>query len=761
MEKSKAYIKLTGISVGMIGLVGLIGWLWNIPVFRSLIPGYVAMKVNTGWCLILSGIALLLHTLQSRKWKKWAGLSAFVVLAYSVLSLSEALFTYDIGIDRFLMTNREFSSDPGGMTPTTAICFAQINFVLLTVNFKNKLLLVINQYLLHICTLLSFMAILGYIFQVPEFDQLSFITSITLQTAIGIFFLSIAASLINPQSGITGLFTGQQLGNRLARKFFLQMVFAILIISYVLFLSLKNQVVSIGFGVAFCTLVFTLGSLFLILMASNALNKNDLERTKAEESLFSVATFLDMTPDPIMIVDDTGCIQIINNQTETVFGYGKDELLGKQVNMLLSGDVEKRNLKSRGLFFNLHSIPEKSISIEVTAKRKNGGQMPVEISLSPFKMETLTWMSAAVRDITHRKEEEKKLSQLATIIESSVDAIISKNLNGIILTWNKGAELLLGYTSDEVVGKHISFLFPPELIEEESIFMNKILNGGSVDQYETIRIRKDKSRINASITLSPIKDRYNKIIGVSKILRDITKNKEAEEKLRKYAILESKSKEMEQFAYIASHDLREPLLTIKNYMKLFVKDYGEGLNEESLQYIDAVIRASSRMDTLIRNLLDYSRLSQLKNLEQTDLNILIKEVIDDLNSVILKNDAKIIVEHLPTVNVYPLEFKLLFQNLITNAIKFRKKYLTPEIHISASNMNSAWQFQVSDNGIGIADEDKEKVFLMFKRLHSRSEYEGTGIGLAHCKKIVELHNGNIFIESELGKGSTFKFSILT
>jgi PAS domain S-box-containing protein len=679
--------------------------------------------------------------------------------------LSQNFFQYNLGIDQFFITDPELKADgnfyPGRMAPITAICFAQISFALLTIDSRKKKLLILDQYLLHLSTLLSFTALLGYLFQVRGFYHFSFVTSIAFQTAISIFFLSIAASLLNPDLGVTGLFTGEPLGNKLAKKFFLQMIFTVLIISYVLFISVKTQLVGIGFGVAFYTLTVILICLFLILRMSNVLNKNDLERTKAEENLFSVAMFLDMTPDPIMIIDDKGNVQIINNQTETVFGYDRNELIGKPVNILLPSYAEKKNNKNRGLFFNLHTIPEIGISIEVMAKKKNGEQLPVEISLSPFKIEKITWVSASIRDITNRKEEERKLSQLATIIESSADAIISKNLNGNVLTWNKGAEKLLGYPFEEAFGKHISFLIPPELIKEESSLMEKILTGESVDQYETIRIRKDGTRINASITLSPIKDKYNKIVGVSKILRDITKNKEAEEKLRKYAILESKSKEMEQFAYIASHDLREPLLTIKNYMKLFVKDYGKDFNEESQQYIDAVIQASNRMDTLIRNLLDYSRLSQLKKLELTNLNTLINEVIEDLNAVIRKTDAKITIEPLPTIKVYPVEFKLLFQNLITNAIKFRKKDLSPEIHISASKTGPIWQFQVSDNGIGIADEDKEKVFLMFKRLHSRSEYEGTGIGLAHCKKIVELHNGTIGIESQPKKGSTFKFSILT
>ncbi len=244
-------------------------------------------------------------------------------------------------------------------------------------------------------------------------------------------------------------------------------------------------------------------------------------------------------------------------------------------------------------------------------------------------------------------------------------------------------------------------------------------------------------------------------------VQDITERKRAEETSRKFAILESKSKEMEQFAYIASHDLREPLLSIKNYVELFAEEYKGKLDADSDEYLHRISRATNRMDVLIKGLLDYSRLSKVKELQQVDCNEIMNEAIADINNLIQNNQAKIIVEKLPVLLAYPLELKQLFQNLLTNAIKFRKEEIFPEIYISAEKKNGVWFFTFTDNGIGVEITDKDKIFGLFQRVNNRSEYEGSGIGLAYCKKIVELHHGNIWVDSVFGKGSSFYFTIAT
>ena len=194
---------------------------------------------------------------------------------------------------------------------------------------------------------------------------------------------------------------------------------------------------------------------------------------------------------------------------------------------------------------------------------------------------------------------------------------------------------------------------------------------------------------------------------------DISERKKAEERVKTYAILESKSKEMEQFTYITSHDLREPLLTIKNFIELFIENYGRSIDENGRQLLQFIDNSAKRMDTLIRSLMDYSRLSKPKEIKDVNCSALVQEVLDELRLQIVKTEARIKVEDLPIVNGYPMELKLLFQNLISNAIKFKKENVAPEINISWKKVRKGWQFTIKDNGIGIEEHDKERIYLIF------------------------------------------------
>ncbi len=230
--------------------------------------------------------------------------------------------------------------------------------------------------------------------------------------------------------------------------------------------------------------------------------------------------------------------------------------------------------------------------------------------------------------------------------------------------------------------------------------------------------------------------------------------------------LEAKNKELEQFAYIASHDLQEPLNTISSFIGLIAEDYGDSFDDVGRESLTFIKDASVRMKKLIDALLQYSRLGRSKDYSDVDCNTIFKELVADLKNVIETTKAKINVKNLPIVKGSEVELRLLLQNLVSNAIKFREPNSIPEINVSCSKKNDPegtsngfWEFSIQDNGIGIPEQHKERIFAIFQRLHSREQYQGTGIGLAHCKKIVESHGGTIWLESQEGKGSTFYFTI--
>jgi signal transduction histidine kinase len=219
------------------------------------------------------------------------------------------------------------------------------------------------------------------------------------------------------------------------------------------------------------------------------------------------------------------------------------------------------------------------------------------------------------------------------------------------------------------------------------------------------------------------------------------------------------NKELEQFLYIATHDLKEPLNTVNGYVELFRKKYAGKFDQTADTYLTYIHNSVNLMKELVKDLMDYSIIGNEKNTEKTDLNDLVRNIITGLQSSIENKQAEIEVGDLPTLYVHPREMGVLFQNLISNAIKFSRDGVSPKINVSSEQKNGHWQFSVKDNGLGIDKKFYEKIFVIFQRLNPRSKYEGTGIGLAHCKKIVELHKGEIWVESIPGEGSEFYFTI--
>ena len=243
------------------------------------------------------------------------------------------------------------------------------------------------------------------------------------------------------------------------------------------------------------------------------------------------------------------------------------------------------------------------------------------------------------------------------------------------------------------------------------------------------------------------------------VFQDIDERKRGEDRLLNYSILEAKSKEMEQFAYAASHDLREPLLTIKGYIDVIREDYAGVLPDEVTEHLETITGAAKRMDELIQGLLDYSRLSTVKQWQEVNLRAILNQVTTDLRPALEAANATVDYDSLPAVNGYPLELKILLHNLVSNAIKYRRPEVPLRIDFSCEELEDSYRITVQDNGIGMPEHQLEVIFQLFRQLHAGADTRGSGIGLANAKKIVELHGGEIWATSEEGKGSAFHFTV--
>jgi PAS domain S-box-containing protein len=358
---------------------------------------------------------------------------------------------------------------------------------------------------------------------------------------------------------------------------------------------------------------------------------------------------------------------------------------------------------------------------------------------------------------------------LRMIAEIQDHAIILLDKEGTIINWNQGAEKIKGYTDKEIVGKNFRIFYLSEDRESrlpEKLISEALKNGRAV--HEGWRIRKDGSRFWGSITITALHDEYDQVIGFVKMTRDLTEKKLAEDRMKQYAAdLEIRNRELEQFAYIASHDLQEPMRKIQTFIQLTDKHFDDPVMIR--KYLDKINISARRMTALIKGIMDFSRLNDYEEKwVETDLNEVLEQVKTDLELMIRDKNASIESGPLPVVRCMPMQINQLFSNFLGNALKFSSG--RPLIRISSRvcrpeemeappaslKSGSYYELSFADNGIGFDQQYADQIFTMFRRLHGHQDYPGTGIGLALCKKIAENHQGFIRASGEPDKGATFR-----
>jgi PAS domain S-box-containing protein len=476
---------------------------------------------------------------------------------------------------------------------------------------------------------------------------------------------------------------------------------------------------------------------------------------------------LEAAPDAMVVVNQGGAIVLLNVQAEKQFGYRRDELLGQEVkNIIPEGFAER--LVADALRSTADALAQQiGTGIELTGRRKDGSEFPIEIMLSPLESAEGILVTAAIRDITVRKDAERHLAQMEGryrgLLEAAPDAMVVVNRRGEIVLLNVQAEKQFGYRRDELVGQRMKNIIPEGFAERlisdglrspEDALAQQIGTG-----IELTGRRKDGSEFPIELMLSPLESAEGVLVTAA--IRDITTRKTAETHLlRKVEELNHSNEELGQFAYIASHDLQEPLRMVASYTQLLSRRYKGKLDSEADEFIAFAVDGASRMQRLIQDLLAYSRVGT-KGQELLDYSSeeALQQALINLRAPIGDSGARVTHDPLPTVLADEMQLIQLFQNLVGNAIKYQSQGV-PQIHISAArNVEKKWIFSVKDNGLGIDPQYFERIFGMFQRLHKREEFAGTGIGLAICKKIVERHGGSISVESQPGQGSTFRFTL--
>ncbi len=455
-------------------------------------------------------------------------------------------------------------------------------------------------------------------------------------------------------------------------------------------------------------------------------------------------------------MDEKGVILWANQAELALMGYSREEYLGSNV-----ADFHEDKAAVSDILNRLKG-DESIQNYPVVLRRRDGSLCHAAVDCSAYRKDGLFIHSrCTTHDLTKERRAAETQQRLAAIVESSDDAIISKDLNGVVQSWNRGAESLFGYTANEMVGQHISKIAPPEVVDEIPAILARLRSGERVDHYETKRRTKDGRILTVSLTVSPIRDSSGTIIGASKVGRDITERALHEKALQEAnEALERSNADLEQFAHSASHDLQEPLRVVVAYSELLKMEFEDQLGSRGQQYLGFVVESALRMEQLLSDLRAYMQAStaELPPAQLVNADRALDRALQNLEKAIEENGAVVSRSHLPEVRMQEFQLEQLFQNLIGNAIRYRSSEL-PCIQVSASQDGDSWKFCVRDNGIGIDPQYKEQIFGIFKRLHTKREYPGTGMGLAICQRIVDRLGGRIWVESTLGQGSTFCFTV--
>jgi PAS domain S-box-containing protein len=362
--------------------------------------------------------------------------------------------------------------------------------------------------------------------------------------------------------------------------------------------------------------------------------------------------------------------------------------------------------------------------------------------------------------ITEKAYDESR-NKYMDLYNNSPDMLISVNVEtSIIKGCNKTLLINTGYDHDELIGKSVYILYSDNSIETAKLFFKEFKTTGK-SLKTTLNIKtKHGVSLDVLIKTEEIKDLNDDRIICNTSLSDISELNKIKIELQKtLADLEKYNEELKSFVYLTSHDLQEPLVTVHSFLNIIKSEYEDVLNDTGKEYIQFAMTAADRMKQMVTALLEYLRLGQTHTTANIDFNVLLKNVLTQVGGSIQKTNAKFIIDELPTILINEEEMEHLFQNLISNAIKFKKPTVNPIINISVKDTGEFWEFSVSDNGIGIEEKQYGKLFKMFRQLHQRGEYAGIGVGLPICKKIVEKNGGEIWVESEVNRGTKFMFTI--
>lgn len=745
--------KFSAILCIIIGCIVLVSWFF---VSNSVIPSIlIRTKVNTGIGILLSGLTLWLLN-EKQNMHKYAYFLACIIFLLGFLTLCEVAFNLDLKIDQLIFKDSAVINvlhSPGRMSPYSALNFILISLCVWT--FKSKKMVVFTQICISFILLTAFLYGIGYLFDERFFLNQRIVAPITPLASVAFILLSTSLFFLQADAGVIKFLSKPLYGSKMARRLLPLLVLIPILMGLIRLWGQKAGLYNTEYGTTLYTVITIV--IFVMIVSLLAIIINRSEKAKENlmqdisESYAYTRTVLENIDECIITINDESKIESINAKGLSIFGYKLEEVLHQPLTMLMPEKFRSRHLVGikRYQETGINHVINKG-RIELQGLRKNGAIFPLELSVTQSWANNKRIFTGIVRDITEKKQIDLYQKQLTAIVESSSDAIISKTLDGMITSWNPGAEQLYGYSAAEVLNQSIFTIVPDEKKDEIKNILIKLKEGQNVPYFETERRHKDGHLIQVGIAISAIKDTDGKTIGASVIASDITERKKID-RLKN------------EFVSLVSHELRTPLTSIQGSLSLLVGGIAGELPDKAQKLLNIAKQNSERLIRLINDLLDIEKIESGKiefKLEKLNIKKVVKEAIKVNQSYAEKFRMNIVLNREDDAYVLIDKDRILqvLANLLSNAIKFSAGNIVKvDIQKTANDV----RVSVTNEGAGIPKDFQKRIFQKFAQADSTSTraVAGTGLGLSISKEIVEKLNGQIGFISEPNKETTFYFDL--
>jgi len=741
------------------------GWFLQNPRATDLSAEAPSMKANTAVLFMLAGIGLIGAASRWPIARRAGQVCALVCALVGMATLFEYVTGLDLGIDQALVRDPFTATLPGRMALLTAANLVALGLAIVAIPMRRSWP---SQAAAAVVATTAFVTLIGYTYDRSSLNRFGAFASIAIHSALTLAILCVGVLTARPRDGIVGLLTASTPGARLARRFLPIAIFMPAVFGWLRLTGERAGLYDNTVGVALFAISVTLTLVALTLKGASWIDRSEHHRRTVAESLeharrqaadhaLHLARIVEASDDAIISTSTDGIISSWNRGAEQLFGYTAAEAIGQSIGLIIprektdEGDALGKKTRDG----------ESTLHLETVRKTKAGDLVDVSLTVSPIKTAdgSILGVSAVARDISVVRQASERF-QLA--FEAAPSGMMLVDRGGRIVLVNGEIERMFGYERWELVGQAVETLVP-----EEQRSVHVALREGFLTSAEGRRMgvgrnvrgrRKNGSEFPAEVGLNPLITRQGLLIlGV---ILDVSERHAMLQRLEaQRAELQRSNDELMQFAYVASHDLQEPLRMVSSYTELLESRYKGQLDDRADKYIRYITEGATRMQRLIRDLLAYARVGTRAQAKiAVDLNRAAQRVVSDLSAAIGEADAEVVIESLPTVMADETQMGQLLQNLIGNAIKFRSTR-PPRVVVSAARDGEAWCITVEDNGIGIDPQFKDRVFEIFQRLHDRAAYDGSGVGLAVVKRIAERHGGRVSFESTLGEGSRFHVTL--